>query len=118
MAKHGGYRPGSGRPKGSKNKKSNKAKINKAEPSNTDNGAFENLSPLDYMLKVMRDPDADEARRDKMAISACQYLHPKGDRNKKAETKARAKKAASGKFGPGKPPVVLPFNRNRDKHEN
>jgi hypothetical protein len=33
--------------------------------------------PLDFMLAVMRDPDADYKRRDAMAIAAAPYLHPK-----------------------------------------
>lgn len=34
-------------------------------------------SPLDYMLRVMRDPSADHERRDKMAAAAAPYVHPK-----------------------------------------
>ena len=34
-------------------------------------------SPLDYMLRVMRDETADERRRDEMAKAAAPYLHPK-----------------------------------------
>ena len=33
------------------------------------------LSPLDHMLAVMNDPDADPARRDRMAIAAAPYVH-------------------------------------------
>jgi hypothetical protein len=33
--------------------------------------------PLDYMLSVMRDPNADLKRRDAMAMAAAPYLHPK-----------------------------------------
>jgi hypothetical protein len=33
--------------------------------------------PLDYMLSVMRNPDADHKRRDAMAVAAAPYLHPK-----------------------------------------
>jgi hypothetical protein len=35
------------------------------------------ILPLDYMLSVMRDTNADAKRRDAMAIAAAQYLHPK-----------------------------------------
>jgi hypothetical protein len=35
------------------------------------------ILPLDYMLSVMRDADADPKRRDAMAIAAAPYLHPK-----------------------------------------
>lgn len=33
--------------------------------------------PLEYMLRVMRDPTADEKRRDAMAQAAAGYIHPK-----------------------------------------
>jgi hypothetical protein len=35
------------------------------------------ILPLDYMLTVMRDPNADRKRRDAMATAAAPYLHPK-----------------------------------------
>ncbi len=35
------------------------------------------VSPLEYMLKVMRDEQADTERRDKMAAQAAPYIHPK-----------------------------------------
>lgn len=34
-------------------------------------------TPLEYMLRVMRDQSADSERRDKMAVAAATYLHPK-----------------------------------------
>jgi hypothetical protein len=33
--------------------------------------------PLDYMLGIMRDPSADNKRRDAMAMAAAPYLHPR-----------------------------------------
>jgi hypothetical protein len=38
--------------------------------------ANEGLQPLDYMLQVMRDCTASEARRDMMAKAAAPYRHP------------------------------------------
>lgn len=35
------------------------------------------LTPLDYMLKVMRNPKAAEARRDWAAAASAPYIHPK-----------------------------------------
>lgn len=35
------------------------------------------ISPLEYMLEVMRDPTADKERRDRMAIAAAPYCHPR-----------------------------------------
>jgi hypothetical protein len=34
-------------------------------------------TPLDYMLRVMRDGSVDHDRRDKMAAAASPYIHPK-----------------------------------------
>lgn len=34
-------------------------------------------TPLEYMLKVMRDPSVDSRRRDEMAKSAAPYTHPR-----------------------------------------
>jgi hypothetical protein len=49
--------------------------------------------PLDYMLSIVRDPDADPKRRDKMAIAAAQYCHPRVAAVGKGK-KARAAEAA------------------------
>ena len=57
-----------GRPKGSLNKKTAE-KI--AEITKT--GEL----PLDYMLRVMRDPTQPHERRDEMAKSAASYVHPR-----------------------------------------
>jgi hypothetical protein len=35
------------------------------------------ILPLEYMLRVMRDPNADTKRRDAMATAAAPYLHPR-----------------------------------------
>lgn len=34
-------------------------------------------TPLDYMLRVMRDPTVEHDRRDKLASQAAPYVHPK-----------------------------------------
>jgi hypothetical protein len=40
--------------------------------------AFEgDLQPVDYLLGVMRDPTASNARRDKAATSVLPYVHPR-----------------------------------------
>ena len=33
--------------------------------------------PLDYMLRIMRDPTQDHTRRDEMAKAAASYVHPR-----------------------------------------
>jgi hypothetical protein len=58
-----GYKTG-GRKKGSLNHKTRLKKV-----------AKEGITPLDYMLKVMRDRKAKPQRRDDMARSAAPYLH-------------------------------------------
>lgn len=40
-------------------------------------------TPVDYMLRVMRDPDAEPQRRDTMAKSATPYIHRKPAPKKK-----------------------------------
>lgn len=57
-----------GRPKGSRNKRT-RALIEAAEAGGE--------TPLQYMLRVMRDRNADAKRRDAMAMAAAPYLHPK-----------------------------------------
>lgn len=69
----GGYRPFSGRPKG--------ARTRSRIPDDIVRDAGKvGLSPLDYMLAVMNDPDADPKRRDRMAITAASFCH----RNKRS----------------------------------
>lgn len=68
----------------------------------------ENLTPLDYMLKVMNDTGADKDRRDRMAVSAAPYMHPRaGEAKGKKETKElAAKRAGEGRFCSGAPPQL------------
>lgn len=64
----GGNRPGAGRKRGTPNK----ASIERQKKV-----AATGITPLDYMLKVMRDPNAGAGRRDEMAKAAAPYVHPK-----------------------------------------
>lgn len=75
MAK-GGYRPGAGRPKGATGKTGKQAKSEDGYPADVAKAAVRSgLSPLDYMLTVMRNPDADQSRRDRMAVAAAPFCH-------------------------------------------
>lgn len=65
---HGGARPGAGRPKGGANKLAEEA-VERAK----EGGEL----PLDYLLRVMRDVSADEAKRIDCAKAAAPYLHAK-----------------------------------------
>jgi hypothetical protein len=57
-----------GRPKGSLNKRTHELIAAVTEGGET---------PLDYMLRVMRDPAVDHERRDRNAAQAAPYVHPK-----------------------------------------
>jgi hypothetical protein len=54
--------------------------------------------PLDYLLAVMRDPTASEARRDRAAQCAAQYVHPRAAdfRQTKKVLQAEAASKAGG----------------------
>jgi hypothetical protein len=64
----GGNRPGAGRPKGVPNK---------ANAERQAAIAASGLTPLDYMLAVLRDENADGQRRLEAAKSAAPYVHPR-----------------------------------------
>jgi hypothetical protein len=68
MSVRGGRRPGAGRKKGSRARKVCEI-VEKAVAGG--------LSPLEYMIAVMNNPDADVPRRDDMAKSAAMYVHPR-----------------------------------------
>jgi phage terminase small subunit len=61
-----------------------------------------NLTPLEYLLQVMNDPDQDENTRIRVAGMAAPFIHPrKGEgRNKKDDDEEKAKRAGRGKFAP------------------
>ena len=67
------------------------------------------LSPLDYMLELIRNPLIDPARRDKLAIAAAPYCHARLDgggavKGKKEAQKEAAIETAGGKFRAGEAP--------------
>lgn len=113
----GGYRPGAGRkPKNSNTqspKKPKKGEGKKQAPTVPADIAAEalaeNTTPLDYMLKVMRDPAVEKERRDRMAVCAAPFCHArKGEgAGKKEEKEDRAKKAGAGRFAPSAPPLKV-----------
>lgn len=110
----GGYRPGSGPKKGTKYKKKSAEAGKQCE-------SLENLDPLTYMLKVMNDEGADKERRDRMAIAAAPFVHPrKGEgKGKKDEKGYKAKQAGAGKFAAGKPPLrIVKFGNGNDPEKS
>jgi hypothetical protein len=64
----GGARPGAGRPKGSVHRRSVDA-VAKA--------MVEGISPVEYMLGIMRDPKADTKERAWAAEKAAPFVHPR-----------------------------------------
>lgn len=72
---HGGKRPGAGRKPGVPSKVT--AARREAMRIVADEVRTEGETPLEYMLRVMRNGQADEKRRDMMAVAAAPFLHPK-----------------------------------------
>ncbi len=62
----GGARAGAGRKKGGTNQRTRELR---------EAVAVGGELPLDYMLRVMRDPTADHSRRDDLSKAAAPYLH-------------------------------------------
>lgn len=91
----GGSRPGAGRPR-----KSQSASTLKVTAKDIKAAArSEGMSPLEYMLNVMRDDGADLARRDRMAQAAAPFVHAKPgeiDKGKKEQAADAAKTAGQG----------------------
>ncbi len=67
----GGYRPGAGRPR-----KPQAASVGTAVAPRSGRACVR-MSPLDYLLAVLNDPEADPVRRDRAAIAAAPYVHAK-----------------------------------------
>lgn len=66
--KRGGARKGAGRKPGAVTKRTREVA----------NGALATgVTPLEYMLKIMRDPLAEPERRDDMAKASAPYIHAK-----------------------------------------
>lgn len=112
----GGYRPGAGRPKkASAGSAPKAAAVTVKVPSEVSVEARRaGLDPLSYMLAVMNDEEADEARRDRMAIAAAPFVHAKADAvapGKKEQRQAGAEQvAAAGRFAPRLAPKLAVDN--------
>ena len=67
----------------------------------------EQLTPLEYLLKLMNDPNSDKEMRFRAAVEAAKYVHIRMDTTagKKDEKAERARAASSGKFAPSAPPL-------------
>ena len=97
----GGYRAGSGRKPG----------VEDAE-KDTPGEALTRQTPLEYLLEVMNDPNADKLRRDRAASVAAPFVHGRaGEIGKKGEKQKAAEQAESGKFKPSAAPRLIINNR-------
>lgn len=104
----GGYRVGAGRPKGAKSPRQRIPREDRADAVKTTAERL-NLTPLEYMLGVMNDPEADVGRRDRMAVAAAPFEHPRAAEaqpGKKEQAEDAAKEAAAGRFAPPPPPSL------------
>jgi hypothetical protein len=68
MAKNGGARPGAGRPKGS---------VSQRSIDVVARAMAEGISPVEYMLGIMRDSDADPKARAWAAEKVAPFVHPR-----------------------------------------
>jgi hypothetical protein len=94
MAK-GGARAVSGPAKGTKYPRAKKLVATAADIRRA--ARQSKVSPLDYMLAVLNDEQADPVRRDRMAVSAAPFVHAKaGDLGKKAQAEVDAETAGEG----------------------
>jgi hypothetical protein len=102
----GGARPGSGRPK----KAAGFVPSAKPETVLRPRKSLGGLSPLEYMLGVMNDAEADDARRDRMAMAAAPFVHARAEAvaaGKKEQRQAAAEEQGqSGKYAPPAPPAL------------
>ena len=107
----GGYRAGAGRPRGSTSKKLSKKDVKVIKKS----AKLSGITPLEYMLEVMNSTEADDERRDRMAIAAAPYVHEKaadkklGKKEQKLESAKKAENVftAQRKIPNSKPQIVV-----------
>ena len=126
----GGARPGAGRPKKQPTTKTTtaakKPAAKKPDPAKADAEGFKtnpdwpfgqerpdppgdlsNLTPLEFLLQVMRDPSEESARRMQAAQLAAPYCHAKMGEGGKKEAKQEAAKKVASRFTPSAPPKLV-----------
>ena len=72
--RHGGFRQGAGRPKGSRNKATLAREARQRQSLADAAAANANLSPVDFLLQVARDPAVSKTLRTRAAKAAAPYL--------------------------------------------
>lgn len=85
----GGARPGAGRPKGKKDR------VLVAAPQ-LEKAVLDGMTPLEYLLSVMRDPQMDGFRRDRAAVAAAPYVHEKVADRAVSKKEDRVQRAHTG----------------------
>jgi hypothetical protein len=73
-SRHGGFRKGAGRPKGSRNRATIAREGRQRESLAAAREANANLTAIDYLLQVLRDPTTPPGRRTKVAMFIAPYL--------------------------------------------
>ena len=73
-AQHGGFRKGAGRPKGSRNRATIAREARQREALATARAENANLSAIDYLLEVLRDPTPPPGRRTEVAKFVAPYM--------------------------------------------
>ncbi len=101
-ANSGGVRPGAGRPP---------KRPRLIGPDAEAAGVCE--SPLDFMLRIMRDPTADWGLRSRMAIAAAPFMHPRAEApGKKEDAQEAAGRVGRGRLAtPATPPRLIVNNK-------
>ena len=101
----GGYRPGAGRPRSSTSSKLTASLMPgiKVQTSahNTEVPEIQPgwQTPLEYMLTVLNDPNADPSRRDRLAIAAAPFVHGRPADAKPGKKKMAEEAAKSAGIG-------------------
>lgn len=97
----GGARPGAGRPRKGSVVMEDKAPAPKvAVPADVAKAARRiKMTPLEYMLAVMSDETAEDARRDRMAQAAAPYVHARAEAAKPGKKEQAAEGARTAEQG-------------------
>lgn len=67
---------------------------------------IENLTPLEYALRVMNDPREPKERRDRLCVAILPFMHTKkGESGKREAAAEKAEKLSTGKFAAAPPPL-------------
>ena len=121
----GGSRPGAGRPKKQSVIATESSKQSKSVPQVDPDGFKDDpswpfgkqapdapadlseLTPLDFLLDVMRDQTEEKGRRMQAAQLAAPYCHAKMGEGGKKEAKQEAAKKVASKFTPSAPPKLV-----------